>query len=89
MPMLSDKEKRLVLRGMSLARGVLKALGECSHHEAVLDYQEIMADAWGITGENYAREKDEFEMLIDEINDAISAKHPNWVNRVGQKWPRN
>ena len=42
---LTERDKRFLLRGMSLARGVLKNT-PCTHHEVVRDYQDMIAESW-------------------------------------------
>jgi hypothetical protein len=80
---MSEHERRLVLRGMSLARGILKNTN-CDHHVVVRNYQEQLAVAWDL--QPTPTEEAEFVALVKEINDAIAQIYPDWINRDGQKW---
>jgi hypothetical protein len=81
---MTDREKRLLLRGMSIARGLLLS-SQCTHHAIIKSYQHMLADAWGID-DGDAGHRDEFKQLVDEMNDAIAAKYPDAINRSGHKW---
>ena len=86
---MTDHEKRLFLRGMAAARGVLKRINCPERWQApILGYQEVLADAWELDVSDLASEKERmsFEMLLADINDAVAAKHPSWTNEAGQKW---
>ena len=83
---MTDHEKRLVLRGMSIARGLLFN-NPCTHHAVIKEYQRMFADVWSID-EGDAIHRDEFEQLVAELNDAIATKYPDTVNRAGHTWRR-
>lgn len=78
---LTERDKRMLIRGMSLARSILKNGGTS---EAILTYQEQMADAWNLPVGAF--EADEFRTIVEQINDAIALKHPDWTNRDGKPW---
>ncbi len=73
---MTDHERRLVLRGMSIARGLLRNT-QCTHDSIVRAYQESLADAWNLNDEGNAIYREEFKQLVVEINAAIAAKHPD------------
>jgi len=81
---MTDHERRLVLRGMSIARGLLVKT-PCSHHSLIKAYQQMLADAWNIDdgGPIYQAE---FKQLVDEMNAAIAAKHPDATTPDGHTW---
>jgi hypothetical protein len=83
---MTDHERRLVLRGMSIARGLLRNTG-CTHDPIVRAYQESLADAWNLNDEGNAIYREEFKQLVVEINAAIAAKNPDAIplgtNRKG------
>ena len=56
---MTDPERRLVLRGMSIARGLLFNTS-CTHHAVIKAYQCMLADVWSID-EADAIHRDEFE----------------------------
>jgi hypothetical protein len=76
---MTDHDKRLVLRGMSIARGILLA-ESCDHLEALTTYQRLLAEAWAIDDGAVAH-RAEFMALVEEINHAIAVKHPDWLPR--------
>jgi len=78
---MTDHERRLVLRGMSIARGLLKNTG-CTHDSIVRAYQESLADAWNLNDDGNAIYREEFKQLVLEINAAIAAKNPDAI-RLG------
>ncbi len=47
---MTDHERRLVLRGMSIARGLLKNT-DCTHQSIVRAYQQALAEAWNLNDE--------------------------------------
>jgi hypothetical protein len=75
---LTERDKRFLLRGMSLARGVLKNTS-CTHHELVRNYQDMIADGWEF--EFTAEETEEFKATLDAVNAAIAAKYPDARSR--------
>ena len=78
---MTDHERRLVLRGMSIARGLLRNTN-CTHDAIVRAYQESLADAWNLNDEGSPVYREEFKQLVVEINAAIAAKNPD-VIRLG------
>ena len=72
---MTDHERRLVLRGMSIARGPLRNTG-CTHDSLVRAYQESLADAWNLNDEGNAIYREEFKQLVLEINSAIDRQTP-------------
>lgn len=85
---MTDHEKRLILRGMSVARGLLMGGARCEHHGLIRDYQKALGDAWGID-EGAALHRAEFEQLVEEINEAIEARHPDWISHNGPRARRH
>ncbi len=83
---MTDHEKRLVLRGMSVARGLLFDTS-CTHHAVIKAYQRMLADVCSID-EGDAIHRDEVEQLMAELNDAIATKYPDAINRAGHTWRR-
>ena len=83
---MTDYERRLVLRGMSIARGLLKNT-DCTHQSIVRAYQQALADAWNLNDEGSPVYREEFKQLVVEINAAIAAKNPDAIplgtNRKG------
>lgn len=81
---MTDYERRLVLRGMSIARGLLLNT-DCKHHSLIKEYQKLLAEAWEIDdgGPVYQAE---FKQLVDEMNAAIAASHPDATARHGRLW---
>ena len=78
---MTDHERRLVLRGISIARGLLKNT-QCTHDSIVRAYRESLADAWNLNDEGNAIYREEFKQLVLEINAAIAAKNPDAI-RLG------
>jgi len=83
---MTDHERRLVLRGMSVANGLLVNTN-CNHRKVISEYQKLLADAWDIDDGDTAH-REEFKELVAEINQAIAAKYPDAVNPRGSKSPR-
>jgi hypothetical protein len=83
---MTDHEKRLVLRGMSIARGILMDESR-DPLDSLTAYQRLLADAWAIDGA--VEHRAEFMALVEEINDAIATKHPDWRPRGGLHPRRN
>jgi hypothetical protein len=81
---MTDHERRLVLRGMSVARGLLVNT-PCTHHALIKEYQKVLADAWNID-DGSPLHRAEFEQLVAEFNEAIATKHPDWVTPDGRPW---
>ena len=79
---MTDHERRLVLRGMSVARGLLVTT-PCTHQAMIKEYQKVLADAWNID-ESSPLHRAEFEQLVAELDEAIAAKHPDWVTPNGR-----
>lgn len=78
---MTHQDKRSLMRGMSIARGLLFNTS-CDHHAVIKDYQLMLAELWDID-ENDPFYRDEFADRIDEINDAIASKYPDALNRAG------
>jgi hypothetical protein len=76
---MTDHDKRLVLRGMSIARGILMN-ESCDHLDSLTTYQRLLADAWAID-DSAVEHRAEFMALVEEINEAIAVKHPDWRPR--------
>lgn len=75
---MTEHERRLVLRGMSIARGLLINT-PCSHHGLIKEYQKALAEAWKIDDGGPERQA-EFKRLVAEINAAIAATFPDAAN---------
>ena len=84
---MTDHDKRLVLRGISIARGIL-ITESCDHLDSLITYQRLLADAWAID-DGDVMNRAAFMALVEEINDAIAAKHPDWRPRAGRPPRRN
>ena len=63
---MTDNERRIFLRGMSIASGLLIS-SQCTHCGAISAYQKALADASGID-ENDAIHLEEFKQLVEELN---------------------
>ncbi len=89
---MTDHEKRLLLQGMSLARGVLKRIA-CPErwHIPIRNYQNVLADAWDldVSQTSTDRERAEFDALLCAVNDAVGAKHQDWTDEDGRKWRKH
>lgn len=68
---MTDDERRLVLRGMSIARGLLINT-PCTHHGLIKEYQKALAEVWKID-DGSPEHQAEFKRLVAEMNDAIAA----------------
>ena len=44
---MTDNERRIFLRGMSIASGLLIS-SQCTHRGAISAYQKALSDAWSI-----------------------------------------
>ena len=78
---VTDDDKRLLLRGMSIANGLL-IKAQCTHRAVISAYQKMPAEAWNID-DGYAFHREEFKQLVEEINDAIATKYPDAINPGG------
>jgi len=79
---MTDHDKRLILRGISIARGILLT-ESCDHLDSLTTYQRLLADAWAID-DGAAEHRAAFMAQVEEINDAVATKHPDWRPRAGQ-----
>jgi hypothetical protein len=75
---MTDQERRLVLRGMSVARGLLINT-PCTHHGLIKEYQKALGEAWKID-DGSPDHQAEFKRLAAEMNDAIAATFPDAAN---------
>ncbi len=81
---MTDHERRLVLRGISIASGLLRNM-ERTHDSIVRAYQESLADAWNLNDEGNAIYREAFKQLVLEINAAIAAKNPDAIRLGGNR----
>ena len=63
---MTDNERRILLRGMSIASGLLIS-SQCTHRGVISTYQKALSDAWDID-ENDAVHREEFKQLVEELN---------------------
>jgi hypothetical protein len=82
---MTDNEHRILLRGMSIASGLLIS-SQCTHRGAISVYQKALADVWGID-ENDAVHREEFKQLVEELNEAIAANDPDAIKPGGANKP--
>ena len=75
---MTEHEHRLLLRGMSIARGLLINTS-CTHHGLIKEYQKVLAEAWKIDDSGAERQA-EFKRLVAEMNEAIAATYPDATN---------
>jgi hypothetical protein len=75
---MTEHERRLVLRGVSIARGLLINT-PCTHHGLIKEYQKALAEAWKIDDSGPERQA-EFKRLVAEMNEAIAATYPDAAN---------
>lgn len=75
---MTDHERRLVLRGMSIARGLLINT-PCTHYGLIKEYQKARAEAWKID-DGSPEHQAEFKRLVAEMNEAIAATFPDAAN---------
>lgn len=75
---MTEHERRLVLRGMSIAHGLLINT-PCTHHGLIKEYQKALAEAWKID-EGSPERQAEFKRLVAEMNEAIAATFPDAAN---------
>ncbi len=87
---LTERDRRMILHGITLARIVLKRAG-CHHQRAILTYHDVTVDAWGlkIPETSVAEETANFESIVVDINNAVSAKRPDWVDESGHPWRKH
>jgi hypothetical protein len=78
---MTDHDKRLLIRGMSIANGLL-INAQCNHRGVIPAYQKTLAEAWGID-DGDAEHREEFKQLVEEINEAIAASDPDAINPGG------
>jgi hypothetical protein len=92
---LTQREKRILLAGMSMARGVIGRLEpDCKHQIAVRIYQEQLAKVWDISREELFGDlrggihspSPEFREWINQINRDTAAKYPNATNADGERY---
>ena len=76
---MTDHDKRMLIRGMSIANGLLMNAG-CTHRSIISTYQKALAEAWEID-EGDTAHREEFMQIADEIGDTIAAKFPNGLLR--------
>lgn len=82
---MTDNERRIFLRGMSIASGLLIS-SQCTHRGVISAYQEALADVWGID-ENDAVHREEFKQLVEELNEATAASDPDAIKPGGANKP--
>jgi hypothetical protein len=83
---MTDQGKRMLIRCMSIANGLLINTG--SDHRMVINaYQKLLADAWGID-EGDTAHREEFMEMAEEISDTIAAKYTDYVPERAGKPPR-
>jgi hypothetical protein len=82
---MTDNERRIFLRGMSIASGLL-IRSQCTHRGVISAYQKTLAEAWGID-ENDAVHREEFKQLVEEVNEAIAASDPDAIKPGGASKP--
>jgi hypothetical protein len=74
---MTEHERRLVLRGINVARGLLINM-PCTHHYLIREYKKAPAEAWKIDGGPVRQA--EFKQLVAEMNEAIAATFPDAPN---------
>ncbi len=82
---MTDNERRIFLRGMSIASGLLIS-SQCTHRGVISAYQKALADAWGID-DGDAVHREEFKRLVEELNEAIAASDPDALKPGGASKP--
>jgi hypothetical protein len=87
--MMTDREKRLVIRTLSMARGLLENFG-CPnrYRDALLRYQCDLAAGWEMSEVDTQNDEPERTELIAEVNQAILRIDPNARQRGGPSWRR-
>lgn len=85
---LSERDKVMILRGISMTRGVIKALRpECYHNPFLLDWQNALAEGWGMNDKSeqeFKREAAEFIDNTQEVTAAIRKVHPDYLGFIGR-----
>jgi hypothetical protein len=84
---MTDHDKRLLLRGMSIANGLLINT-QCTHRGVISAYLITLAEAWGID-DGDAVHREEFKQLVEELNEAIAATDPDAIKPGGANKPPN
>ena len=82
---MTDNERRILLRGMSIASGLLIS-SQCTHRGVISAYQKALSDAWDID-ENDGVHREEFKQLAEELNEAIAASDPDAIKPGGANKP--
>ena len=82
---MTDNERRIFLRGMSIASGLLIS-SQCTHRGVISAYQKALADAWDID-DGDAVHREEFKRLVEELNEAIAASDPDALKPGGASKP--
>ncbi len=75
---MTDHERRLVLRAMRIARGLLINTSR-THHGLIKEYQKALAEAWKID-DGGPEHQAEFKRLVAEVNEAIAAAFSDAAN---------
>jgi len=83
---MTDQDKRMLIRGMSIASGFLMNAG-CTHRNIISTYQKALAEAWNID-EGDAVHRQEFMELAEEIGDTLAAKFPDGLPGRASKTPK-
>jgi len=83
---MTDHDKRMLIRGMSLASGLLMNAG-CTHRNIISGYQKALAGAWDIDEGDIAH-REEFMAIADEIGDMLAAKFPTACYAVRVEHPK-
>jgi hypothetical protein len=86
---MTQREKRLVIRSLSLANGLLAAY-DCptQWREILLQYQWALVQAWGQTADSRIDQAERAELLA-AVNDAISQLYPDARTIDGKPWQRH
>ena len=66
---MTDHDKRLLIRGMSIASGLL-INAQCQHRGVITAYQKALAEAWGIDDGDVAH-RAEFMLMVEELNETM------------------
>jgi hypothetical protein len=75
---MTDRERRIFIRGMSIAHGLLIS-AQCTHRGVIAAYQKALAEAWSID-DGGAVQREEFKQLVEELNEAIATTDPDTIN---------
>lgn len=80
--MLSERDKKMLLRGISMTRAVIKALRpECRHNDFILEWQNAIAAGFGLDSlpvEQADLERREFVEDAEEVNAAVRKIWPDY-----------